>query len=101
MNLSNPNVLIVGGGHVGLSFALLLAHHGIKSTLVEHSRYPVIEPEADTARTHYLDARNTALSRRTVQIYQEIEKWIKENESEYTNIYEFFIKNTSKLIIIF
>ena len=75
MNLSNPNVLIVGGGHVGLSFALLLAHHGIKSTLVEHSRYPVIEPEADTARTHYLDARNTALSRRTVQIYQEIGLW--------------------------
>lgn len=75
MNLSNPNVLIVGGGHVGLSFALLLAHHGIKSTLVEHSRYPVIEPEADTARTHYLDVRNTALSRRTVQIYQEIGLW--------------------------
>lgn len=68
-------VLIVGGGHVGLSFALLLAHHGIKSTLVEHHRYPTIEPDEDNARTQYLDSRNTALSRRTVQIYQEIGLW--------------------------
>ncbi|MFB6347899.1 FAD-dependent monooxygenase [Moraxella sp. ZJ142] len=68
-------VLIVGGGNVGLSFALLLAHHGIKSTLIEHQRYPVIDPDEDHARTQYLDSRNTALSRRTVQIYQEIGLW--------------------------
>ena len=70
-----PQVLIVGGGHVGLSFALLLAHHGITSTLLEKARYPDISPDADPKRSHYLDSRNTALSRRTVQIYQEIGLW--------------------------
>ena len=65
-------VLIVGGGHVGLSFALLLAHHGIKSTLVEHHRYPTIEPDEDNARTQYLDSRNTALSRRTVKFIKKL-----------------------------
>lgn len=33
--LTEQQVLIAGGGHVGLSFALLLAHHGIASTLLE------------------------------------------------------------------
>lgn len=33
--LTEQQVLIAGGGHVGLSFALLLAHHGIASTLIE------------------------------------------------------------------
>jgi 2-polyprenyl-6-methoxyphenol hydroxylase-like FAD-dependent oxidoreductase len=28
-------VLVVGAGHVGLSLALGLAHHGIRSTIVE------------------------------------------------------------------
>lgn len=73
--LTDQSVLIAGGGHVGLSFALLLAHHGIASTLVEKNRYPTISPDDDVQRTHYLDSRNTALSRRTVQIYQEIGLW--------------------------
>lgn len=73
--LSEQHVLIVGGGHVGLSFALLLAHHGIASTLLEKNSYPTISPNDDEKRSHYLDSRNTALSRRTVQIYQEIGLW--------------------------
>ena len=73
--MTDQHVLIAGGGHVGLSFALLLAHHGIASTLLEKSRYPVISPNDDRKRSHYLDSRNTALSRRTVQIYQEIGLW--------------------------
>ena len=73
--LTAQQVLIVGGGHVGLSFALLLAHHGIASTLLEKNSYPEIGPEDDRSRSHYLDSRNTALSRRTVQIYQEIGLW--------------------------
>lgn len=73
--LSAQQVLIAGGGHVGLSFALLLAHQGIASTVLEKSRYPSISPTDDSTRSHYLDSRNTALSRRTVQIYQEIGLW--------------------------
>ena len=73
--ITDQQVLIVGGGHVGLSFALLLAHHGIASTLLEKNRYPTISPSDDRTRRHYLDSRNTALSRRTVQIYQEIGLW--------------------------
>ncbi len=74
-NMTEQTVLIAGGGHVGLSFALLLAHHGIASTLIEKNRYPYISPDDDAQRSHYLDSRNTALSRRTVQIYQEIGLW--------------------------
>ena len=73
--ITNQQVLIAGGGHVGLSFALLLAHHGIASTLLEKNRYPTISPKDDSQRSHYLDSRNTALSRRTIQIYQEIGLW--------------------------
>ncbi|WP_227431045.1 UbiH/UbiF/VisC/COQ6 family ubiquinone biosynthesis hydroxylase [Psychrobacter sp. I-STPA6b] len=74
-SITQQNVLIVGGGHVGLSFALLLAHHGIASTLLEKNRYPQISPDDDSHREQYLDCRNTALSRRTVQIYQQIGLW--------------------------
>ncbi|MFK4000647.1 FAD-dependent monooxygenase [Psychrobacter namhaensis] len=73
--ITEQQVLIAGGGHVGLSFALLLAHHGIASTLLEKNSYPTINPTDDSTRSHYLDSRNTALSRRTVQIYQEIGLW--------------------------
>ncbi|WP_227526119.1 UbiH/UbiF/VisC/COQ6 family ubiquinone biosynthesis hydroxylase [Psychrobacter sp. FDAARGOS_221] len=73
--ITEQTVLIVGGGHVGLSFALLLANQGIASTLLEKNTYPKISPKDDAQRTHYLDSRNTALSRRTVQIYQEIGLW--------------------------
>ena len=73
--VSDQQVLIAGGGHVGLSFALLLAYHGIASTLLEKNSYPEIGPENDKKRSHYLDSRNTALSRRTVQIYQQIGLW--------------------------
>ena len=73
--VTEQQVLIAGGGHVGLSFALLLAHHGIASTLLEKNSYPTISPTDDSTRSHYLDSRNTALSRRTVQIYQEIGLW--------------------------
>ncbi|MEJ6069590.1 FAD-dependent monooxygenase, partial [Psychrobacter sp. 16-Bac2893] len=73
--MTEQQVLIAGGGHVGLSFALLLANHGIASTLLEKNSYPTISPNDDSQRSHYLDSRNTALSRRTVQIYQEIGLW--------------------------
>lgn len=73
--ITEQNVIIAGGGHVGLSFALLLAAQGIASSIVERNKYPKLSPKEDAKRTHYLDSRNTALSRRTVQIYQEIDLW--------------------------
>src|SRR6266550_2413048 len=39
-------VLIVGGSLVGLSTALLLGHHGIRSLAVEHHRGTAIHPRA-------------------------------------------------------
>src|SRR5215472_10510863 len=39
-------VLIVGGSLVGLSSALLLAHHGIRSLTVEHHKGTAIHPRA-------------------------------------------------------
>src|SRR5262250_656754 len=39
-------VLIVGGSLVGLSTALLLGHHGIRSLVVEHHRGTAIHPRA-------------------------------------------------------
>lgn len=75
INMAEQTILIIGGGNVGLSFALLLAHHGIKSTLLEQSQYPKINPDDDHSHSHYLDTRNMALSRRTVQLYHEIGLW--------------------------
>jgi putative polyketide hydroxylase len=39
-------VLIVGGSMVGLSAALLLGHHGVRSLVVEHHRGTAIHPRA-------------------------------------------------------
>ena len=39
-------VLIVGGSLVGMSTALLLSHHGIRSLTVEHHRGTAIHPRA-------------------------------------------------------
>lgn len=72
---SQNHVIIIGGGHVGLSFALLLAKKGIYSTLIESVKYPKIAPNQDFKRQYYLDSRNTALSRRSVQIYEEMGLW--------------------------
>lgn len=70
-------VLVVGGGMVGLSLALMLAKQGIAIRLLEAYRYPA-DMSADAAlyQTSF-DSRNTALSRRTVQLYTELGIWDK------------------------
>ncbi len=68
-------VIIVGGGMVGLSLALMLSKANIQVKLLEAIKYPDYD-DANLAAYHSsFDARNSALSRRTVQIYQELGLW--------------------------
>ncbi len=68
-------VMIVGGGMVGLSLALMLAKQNIAVKLLEAIQYPDYD-DTELAPSHSsFDARNTALSRRTVQIYQKLGLW--------------------------
>ncbi len=71
--LLNVPLLIVGGGMVGLTLALMLAQKGLPVTLLEAVRYP--EHFGDTPYYSSFDARNTALSRRTVQIFTDLGLW--------------------------
>lgn len=68
-------VIIVGGGMVGLSLALMLAKTGIAVKLLEAIQYPDYD-DINLAPYHSsFDVRNSALSRRSVQIYQELGLW--------------------------
>src|SRR5215210_3182098 len=53
-------VLIVGGSLVGMSTALLLGHHGIRSLVIEHHRGTAIHPRA------------AQISQRTMEIFRTI-----------------------------
>ncbi|MGH9717468.1 MAG: FAD-dependent monooxygenase [Candidatus Acidiferrales bacterium] len=53
-------VLIVGGSLVGMSMALLLGHHGIRSLAVEHHRGTAIHPRA------------AMITQRTMEILREV-----------------------------
>ena len=53
-------VLIAGGGTVGLSAALFLAHQGVSTLLVEHQNGPSIHPRA------------TGVGPRTVEFFREV-----------------------------
>ncbi|MFW2057891.1 2-octaprenyl-6-methoxyphenyl hydroxylase [Acinetobacter haemolyticus] len=68
-------VIIVGGGMVGLSLALMLAKSNIAVKLLEAVKYPNYDDENLAPYHSSFDARNTALSRRSVQIYQKLGLW--------------------------
>lgn len=76
-------IVIAGGGLVGFSLALLLAQKGLKSILLEARTFPSAtsngtqQDNASHINTSYinLDSRNTALSRKSVQIYQQLGLW--------------------------
>ncbi|MBB6362436.1 MULTISPECIES: 2-octaprenyl-6-methoxyphenyl hydroxylase [Acinetobacter] len=68
-------VIIVGGGMVGLSLALMLAKTNITVKLLEAIKYPNYDDENLVPYHSSFDARNSALSRRSVQIYQELGLW--------------------------
>lgn len=73
----NPaDVLIIGGGMVGVTLALLLARESaLRITLVEAITLPVLVPGEPLPFRPSFDARNTALSRRTVVTYRELGLW--------------------------
>ncbi|WP_288391504.1 2-octaprenyl-6-methoxyphenyl hydroxylase [uncultured Acinetobacter sp.] len=68
-------VIIIGGGMVGLSLALMLAKQNIAVKLLEAIQYPDYDDENLAPYHSSFDARNTALSRRSVQIYQKLQLW--------------------------
>jgi 2-octaprenyl-6-methoxyphenol hydroxylase len=69
-------VLIVGGGMVGVTLALLLAREpSLRITLVEAIKLPDLQPGAPLPYRPSFDARNTALSRRTVAAYADLGLW--------------------------
>lgn len=73
---TDADVLIIGGGMVGVTLALLLAREpGLRITLVEAIRFPAPDPAAPLPYRPSFDARNTALSRRTVATYRELGLW--------------------------
>ncbi|MFY5898037.1 FAD-dependent monooxygenase [Acinetobacter pittii] len=68
-------VIIVGGGMVGLSLSLMLAKANIAVKLLEAVKYPNYDDQNVAPYHSSFDARNTALSRRSVQIYQKLGFW--------------------------
>jgi len=58
-NIEVP-VLIVGGSLVGMSTALLLAHHGVRPLVVEHHRGTAIHPRA------------AMITQRTMEVFREV-----------------------------
>lgn len=68
-------VIIVGGGMVGLSLSLMLAKVNIAVKLLEAVKYPNYDDQNVAPYHSSFDARNTALSRRSVQIYQKLGLW--------------------------
>ncbi|MBJ8496948.1 2-octaprenyl-6-methoxyphenyl hydroxylase [Acinetobacter oleivorans] len=68
-------VIIVGGGMVGLSLSLMLAKANIAVKLLEAVKYPNYNDQNVAPYHSSFDARNTALSRRSVQIYQKLGLW--------------------------
>ena len=68
-------VIIVGGGMVGLSLSLMLAKQNIAVKLLEAIKYPNYDDANLAPYNSSFDARNSALSRRSVQTYQELGLW--------------------------
>lgn len=61
---------------VGVTLALLLSREpGLAITLVESISLPPLEPDAPLPYRPSFDARNTALSRRTVATYRDLGLW--------------------------
>lgn len=73
----SADLVIIGGGMVGVSLALLLAQRlpQLRVVLLEATRFPVFQPGQPLPYTPSFDARNTALSRRTIQAFTDLGLW--------------------------
>lgn len=72
------DIVIVGGGMVGASLACLLAHAQPAWEVALIESHPLALDTADTGQPHYqasFDARSTALSRGSVEIFQQLGLW--------------------------
>jgi len=74
---ARADVIIIGGGMVGVTLALMLAQQlpQLRVTLLEAQRFPALDPDQPLPYTAGFDARNTALSRRTVQAFSDLGLW--------------------------
>lgn len=74
---SQADVIIVGGGMVGITLALLLAQRlpSLAVVLLESAVFPVMTPGQPLPYTAGFDARNTALSRRTIEAFTDLGLW--------------------------
>ncbi|MDQ8038473.1 MAG: 2-octaprenyl-6-methoxyphenyl hydroxylase [Pedobacter sp.] len=85
------DVVIVGGGMVGVTLALLLAREpSLRITLVEAIALPPVLPGEPLPYRPSFDARNTALSRKTVATYRELGLW-DELQSHATPIHQIHV----------
>lgn len=74
---TQADVVIIGGGMVGITLALMLAQQlpQLRVTLLEAQRFPALDLSQPLPYTAGFDARNTALSRRTVQAFSDLGLW--------------------------
>lgn len=52
---TDPHVIVVGGGPVGLTAALLLSNAGISNTVIERDRQPSVHPKARGIRVRTME----------------------------------------------
>ena len=88
-------VIIVG--MVGLSLSLMLAKANIAVKLLEAVKYPNYDDQNVAPYHSSFDARNTALSRRSVQIYQKLGLW-DALQQHATQSYKFTLLNKAVLV---
>ena len=72
---SNYDLIIVGGGMVGASLSLLLASRGIRKILIIESQSMDLSQSSLSSYSSSFDARSTALSWTSRNIYQSIGIW--------------------------
>ncbi|MGH8492913.1 MAG: 2-octaprenyl-6-methoxyphenyl hydroxylase [Moraxellaceae bacterium] len=90
------DVVIVGGGMVGVTLALLLARApALRITLVEAIALPAVLPGEPLPYRPSFDARNTALSRKTVSTYRELGLW-DELQSHATPIHQIHVSERGR-----